>query len=132
MINTSLIQIFKYITQYVDNKSKIKVFHGKISIKFDYSIVNAEENIYKFLGKNSGRLFTAMIHPDDLPMFLQCVSDLDNGTQHLTLRFISEDEVYRYFYIIMNKSPKSIDMDMIDIANNHEKFDNLRDTSFVL
>ena len=118
------------ITDYVNNASKIDLFHGKVSIKFDYSIVNADEIIYKYLGTNSGREFISLIHPEDLPDFLECVEHLDEGTQHLIIRFISQDEKYRAVYIIMNKGNSTIDMEMIDVANNHKKFDNLRDTSF--
>ncbi len=118
------------ITSYVNDESKIKLFHGRMSLKFDYSIVNADENIYKYLGANSGRPFTALIHSDDLPGFYECVEKLDEGTQHLFLRFLSIDEKYRVIYVIMNKGKNSINMEIIDVANNHKKFDSLRDTSF--
>lgn len=118
------------ITSYVYENSKVKFFHGKMSLKLDYSIVNADETMYRYLGVNSGRLFTALIHPEDLPDFYDCVEHLDERTQHLTIRFLSEDEKYRYVYIIMEKGKKSIDMELVDIVNNHKKFDSLRDTSF--
>ncbi len=118
------------ITQNVNDKSKTKLFHGKMSLKLDYSIVNADETIYKYLGTNSGRPFTALIHEDDLQGFMDAAERLDEGEQHLVIRFISIDEKYRVIYLIMNKGKNSIDLEIIDIANYHNKFDNLRDTSF--
>ncbi|MBQ9119071.1 MAG: GGDEF domain-containing protein [Lachnospiraceae bacterium] len=118
------------ITSYVNNDSQFQLFHGKMSIQFDYSIVNADEKIYKYLGCNSGRPFTTLVHPDDLPAFYECVERLDEGTQYLTLRFFSIDEKYRFLYVIMNKGKDSIDMEIVDIANNHKKFDMLRDGAF--
>lgn len=118
------------ITRYVNDESKAQLFHGRMSLQTDYSIVNAEENIYRYLGANSGRIFTALIHPDDLQDFEECVERADQKPQYLLFRLLSEDEKYRYIYAIIRRNSKSIDMEIVDIANNHKKFDNLRDTAF--
>lgn len=118
------------ITELVNNDCKSKLSHGKISIKFDYSIVNADENIYRFLGSNSGRPFTAIIHQDDLDGFYECVENLDKGTQYMLAKLCSIDEKYRYVYVIMDKGPNSIDMQLSDVANNYDKYDKFRDNVF--
>lgn len=118
------------ITNYVVDDSEIKLFHGRISLKFDYSIVNADENIYRYLGTNSGRAFTALIHPEDLPDFYECVEHSAQEPQYLLMRFLSVDEKYRMVYVIMRKNSQSIDMEIVDIANNHKKYDLFRNTVF--
>lgn len=118
------------ITSYVDNDSKYSISHGRMSIQPDYSIINADEGIYKFLGANSGRPLNAIIHPDDLESFYECINHLGSDTEKLLLRIISIDETYRMFYAIIRKGEHSIDFELVDIANIYTKYDAFRDSFF--
>ena len=117
------------ITEYYSETDGAAVYRGKMSLKQNYTIVNADESIYRYVGVNSARPVTVLVHPDDLPSFKEAMDKLSDGTQRLILRFLGSDGNYRYMYAIMKYNGRmvedfrSIDIELMDIMRIYCEYD---------
>ena len=78
--------VFMNITEYQAKIGKLQVVNGRLSLQNEYRFADADEQIYRYIGKNSVRPFTALIHNDDLPVFYDAVEKLDDKPQLLLIR----------------------------------------------
>lgn len=124
------------ITGYLADGDDDKLFTGTFSLVKEYRIENAEESIYQYLGINTSRPITALIHPDDVSSFEEAVHALHTQTQHIIVRLMSIHGNYRYMYFIMSLNGRivddfeSIDVIMQDIVGIHKKFEKMYDRVF--
>ncbi len=122
------------ITEYVSNDGSVQIYNGKMSLRREYHIVNADESIYKYIGSNSVLPITTLIHKEDLQCFYNAVAALDNGPQHLIVRFMDCNDTYRYMYMIMSYNGKilddfrSIDVELLDIVHIHNRYNRLKES----
>lgn len=122
------------ITEYVSKDDSVQIYNGKMSLRREYHIVNADESIYKYIGPNSVLPITTLIHEEDLPCFYSAVAALDNGPQHLIVRFMDCNDAYRYMYMIMSYNGKvldgfrSIDVELLDIVHIHNRYNSLNES----
>lgn len=120
------------ITEYQGKIGKLQVVNGRMSLQNEYRFVDADEQIYRYLGPNSARPFTALIHKDDLPVFYDAVEKLDTEPQLLLIRVLNANEDYRYMFVRMWYNGRvmdgfrSIDLLLNDIIWGSEKVEGLR------
>ncbi|MBO4980847.1 MAG: GGDEF domain-containing protein [Lachnospiraceae bacterium] len=120
------------ITEYLTDDVKAEVYNARMMLKQDYSIMNADEAVYKYVGMNSVRPFTAIIHPEDLESFYEAVGKLDQGIQHLLVRLMADNGHYRSMYAVMQhyvRKPdgeRCIGMELLDVMQVHDKYDQMQ------
>ncbi len=83
------------ITKY-NEKTRFLMPVGKAILKAGYYIASADEFLYKYIDNNKDRPFIDLIHPDDRQEFIDGVSDLENGSKYLFLRFFTVEGNYKY------------------------------------
>jgi diguanylate cyclase (GGDEF)-like protein len=107
------------VTEYKNLEKEYHMYYGKISIKKGLYVTNFDESFFHLVGMKIYVSITEIMHPDDVETFVEALSRLDEGEQHLLLRLMCEsgDGVsrYRYFYTIIRKNGK--------IIENEEAFD---------
>lgn len=110
------------ITEYVCGDGDYQMYYGKASLKEGYYLANCDERCYHFIGKKNGQFsIPELIHPEDVDSFLDAVQKLDEGPQHLIVRFLCYDNRYRCLYLILQYNGKdlngfrSIDMELCEV-----------------
>lgn len=120
------------ITGFQAEIGKLQVVNGKLSLMSEYRFVDADEQIYRYIGQNSARPFTALIHEEDLAVFNEAVEKLDEEPQLIIIRVINANGDYRYMFVRMWYNGRvldgfrSIDLLMNDIIWGSEKVEGLR------
>lgn len=78
-----------------ENKYNTEMKFAKAVLKEDFSIMNAEEALYDFLGHNSAFLFTQLLHPDYEAEFVRICESIQPEDEY---RFVAplrdRDELY--------------------------------------
>lgn len=113
------------ITEYVSGDAQIQIYNGKLTMLSDYGIAKADECIYRYLGENSLRPLTALIHPDDLELFLAAVEALKESRQHIIFRLRDVNECYRYMYSVLKYNtdiPNAVDIEFMDVMYIYERY----------
>lgn len=124
------------LSEYTEHDRKLIINSGKLSLMKDMKVINATEEVYRFLGQNSARSFTALIHPEDLEEFNSAVGMLREKPQHLVLRVMDCRDVYRYMYMILSYSDRVeedfriIDIDIQDLLEAHKHYDSIHSSVF--
>ena len=114
-------------TECVNDDFDSMLYRGRMSIKERHTIANANESLYKYIGENSARPITSVIHPDDLSDFMDALDRLDEGRQHLFLRMLCFNKTYRMMYVIINYNGrvidgfKSYDMECLEVVSSYER-----------
>ena len=114
-----------------DTEDEFSFGHGKLSLKSDYTIMNADESIYAFLKGNSALPFPGLVHPEDAELVrgaLRCVNETGK-TQCLTFRMQGADEKYRYVYAMFTEHERAwedmpcVDAELIDMIQIGKMYD---------
>lgn len=119
------------LSGYKERDKKMRVHAGFLSLMKDMKVINANESMYQFLGKNSARAFTDLIHPEDLECYNRAVDHLAEREQHLILRVMDCQGDYRCMYMILSYSNRVeddfriIDIDIQDVIEAHGHYDTL-------
>ncbi len=122
------------ITEYISGNEKTEMYHGRMTLKHDYGIINADESVYRYVGVNSARPVTVAIHPEDLASFHNAMAKLEQEPQHLVIRLLDCENRYRYMYLLMRHNSRladgepTTDIEMMDIVQTHEKVESLHDS----
>lgn len=95
------------ITSY-NEKTRYLMPLGKAILQEGYLIASADEYMYKYLDKNADRVFTDMIHPEDRQSFKDAVDKLEEGMQHVLVRFLTIEKRYKYMLIRLNQDKSVI------------------------
>lgn len=109
------------ITEYQTEKSEYQIYYGKASIRDNFYIVNADERFYHLIGKKSGFSIPELLHPDDVDVFLDAATKMDEEPQCLMVRLMTDFDTYRYVYMKMYYNGKviqdvrSFDIEITDI-----------------
>lgn len=119
------------ITEYQRSDNQVPIYTGRIILKEGYTIANADEYGYLFLGKNSCYSIVELTHPDDRASLTDALNRLENGEQTLLIRIRAFDNQYRYECVNLCYNGKvvhgfrSIDFlftDIMDIRGAYEKY----------
>ena len=104
-----------------------KNYRGRMTLKSDFGIVDANEYIYAYLGAKSVFPLPVLVHPDDAESMKEALRNVMQEPQHLIVRLCSRDDKYRYVYCIIEKSNRvvdgknCIDVEVMDIIRLHNK-----------
>ena len=99
-----------------------KNYRGRMTLRSDFGIVDANEYIYDYLGAKSVFPLPALVHPDDAESMKEALKNVMQEPQHLIFRLCSEGDKYKYFYCIMEKNSRveagqdCIDVELMDIV----------------
>ena len=118
------------ITEYFSEEdTNPSIYRGRLTLKEGYTIADAEESCYKYLGINSALPITALAHPDDEESVREALELVKEREQHLIFRLLCSDGSYRYMYALFRLNGRmvgdfaSIDVMLMDIMRMHYKFD---------
>ena len=118
------------ITEYFSEEdTNPSIYRGRMTLKQGYTIADAEESCYKYLGINSALPITALAHPDDAESVREALELVKEREQHLIFRLLSSNGSYRYMYALFRLNGRmlgdfaSIDVMLMDILRIHYKFD---------
>ena len=97
--------------------------HGKMALKSDYTILNADEKLYAYLKGISALPLPGLAHPEDAESVREALHRIDEGAavQCLTFRMQGADGNYRYVYALFTKHESAwegmptVDVELIDI-----------------
>ena len=118
------------ITEYFsEDDTNPTIYRGRMTLKQGYTIADADETCYKYLGINSALPITALAHPDDAESVREALELVKDREQHLIFRLLCSDGSYRYMYALFRLNGRmlgdfaSIDVMLMDILRIHYKFD---------
>ncbi|HBZ52364.1 MAG TPA: hypothetical protein DEO82_01185 [Eubacterium sp.] len=117
------------ITEYVKKDFDASLYYGWMSIKGGYTIANANEAVYRYVGNNSARSIMHIIHPDDVEEFKAALEKLDDEPQHMFLRILCFDKEYRVMYTVVSYNGRivdgfrSFDMELCEVMRSFERLD---------
>lgn len=117
-----------------------KMKFAKAVLRNDYAIMNAEEALYDFVGKNSASFFYKLIHPDYEQEFLSVCQSMKPGEKYSVITMLRDkDEYYHPVDIHISRSKPMEDgdwvylldiygIDMIELSflDNQQKLDKYR------
>lgn len=108
------------ITEYRNNATDTKAVCGKLSLKENYTVANADEYGYYFLGTNSCYPVTELVHPEDSEVFNEALEKLDEGMQCIIVRFKDFESKYIWMYMTIEYNGRILDgFKSIDIRFNN-------------
>lgn len=116
---------------YPESEDTLSFGHGKLSLKSDDTIMNADESIYAFLKRLSALPFPGLAHPEDADCVRKALADVhETGEpQCVTFRMQGGDEKYRYVYAKFSKHEREwedmpcVDVELIDIIRIGHLYD---------
>lgn len=117
------------ITGYRNDSIATKVYYGKISLKDGYTVANADEYGYYFLGTNSCYPITELVHPDDKASLLEAFDRLHESMQCLIIRMRDASDKYIWLYMTLQYNGRilegfeSIDIRFNNIMQMQDKFE---------
>lgn len=117
-----------------------KMKFAKAVLRNDYAIMNAEEALYDFVGKNSASFFYKLIHPDYEQEFLSVCQSMKPGEKYSVITMLRDKDEYYHpvdIHISMSKPMEDGDwvylldiygIDMIELSflDNQQKLDKYR------
>lgn len=120
------------ITKYVDNNRVAPYTVANVYLRPNRMIVDANEQFYLYIGKNSALPFDELVHPDDVDEFVRIVTGLEEGrSEYFITRVSNLAEGYRMVYMQAyishkredgNKLVHLIFYDIIDAANGFSAY----------
>ena len=105
------------------------IYRGKMTLRSNYTIVDADESCYSYVGKYSTLPLTSLAHPEDADGVKDALSRLNEGTQRVIFRMLCENGSYRYMYAVMFLNGRVvdgeayIDVELMDVIRVYYKFD---------
>ena len=118
------------ITQYYSEQDhNSPLYRCRATLKQGYTVVDATEPFYRYVGANSARPFPLMVHPDDAEKVKDALERLGEKPQRLIFRLLCEDGNYRYMYGVFEYNGREqdgfryIDVNMLDIMRIHYRYD---------
>ena len=116
---------------YPKTEDKLSFGHGKMALKSDHTISNADEHLYAFLKGISALPLPGLAHPDDAESVREALRKVDETgeAQCLTFRMQGADGDYRYVYAMLTRheSPwdetPTVDVELIDILKIGSLYD---------
>lgn len=118
------------ITEYYSEQDKNPpIFRGRATLQKGYTVVDATEPFYRYVGSNSPRPFPLLVHPDDAESVKDALERLDENAQRLIFRLLCDDGSYRYMYGVFEYNGREqdgfryIDVNMLDIMRIHYRYD---------
>ncbi|MCM1325908.1 MAG: GGDEF domain-containing protein [Bacteroidales bacterium] len=123
------------ITEYASEDGEYQMYYGKASLKEGYYLANCDERCYHLIGKKNGHFsMPELIHPEDAEAFLDAVQKLDEGPQHLFVRFLCYTNQYRCIYMVLYYNGRDLDgfrsidvelSEIMAISRQYSKYQNL-------
>jgi len=118
------------ITAYYSEQDKNPpVFRGRATLQKDYTVIDATEPFYRYVGSYSARPFPLLVHPDDADCVKDVLEHLGEEPQRLIFRLLCDDDSYRYMYGVFEYNGREqdgfrfIDVNMLDIMRIHYRYD---------
>ncbi len=118
------------ITKYYSKEDNgVLIYRGRATLQRGYTVVDANELFYRYVGSNSARPFPMMVHPEDADCVRDALERLEEEPQRLIFRLQCDDGSYRYVYGLFHYNGredngfKYVDVELIDIVRIHHKFD---------
>ncbi|MCR5216462.1 MAG: GGDEF domain-containing protein [Lachnospiraceae bacterium] len=96
------------ITEYCQGFSLRNMVESTATLDSEFTVVTADKFFYEYLGSNSEIPFHLLILEEDRPSFMEAVSKLSEGPQHLLLRMMDPKEGYRYYKVRIATSPRKL------------------------
>lgn len=123
-----------------DKKFNTKMKFAKAVLRNDYVILNAEEALYDFVGKNSAYFFYTLIHPDYQKEFLSVCENLQPEEEYSIITLLRDKDDYYHpvdIHISVSKPMEDgswiylmdiygIDMIEASFLDNQQKLDKYR------
>jgi len=120
------------ITEYFPGENADPDFYrGKMYLKKDYGIMNADEPVYAYLQGNTSLPLPALVHPDDAEGVRQALEKAVSWPQHIIFRLQNGagqyHPVYGIFSAHANLGPDLpwVDLELMDIMTIRCKFDDI-------
>lgn len=117
------------ITQYYSEGDRTsRIYRGRCILQKGYTIVDADEPFYRYVGTNSGRPFPVLVHPEEAKEVENALANL-NQEQRLIFRLLGQDGNYRYVYGVFQYNGRVdqgfplVEVQLMDIMRIHHKFD---------
>lgn len=116
------------VTEYQAAKNEYQIYYGKASIRDNFYIVNADERFYHLVGKKSGFPLPELLHPEDVDTFLDAATKMDEESQSLIVRLLTDYDTYRYVYMKMYyngrviQGARSFDIEITDIMSITDRY----------
>lgn len=107
-------------------------YSGRMTLKDDYGILNADEAVYNYLQNSSSLPFTALVHAEDADYVREALGKAEREPQYAIFRMQDGEENYRYMYgsFVRNRRKEDnagyIDVELMDIIQMRVKFDDDR------
>lgn len=118
------------ITGYFSEEdSNPTIYRGKMTLRSNYTIVDADESCYQYVGKYSALPLTGLAHPEDVDAIRDALEHLKEGTQRVIFRMMCGDGSYRYMYAMLSLNGRVVDgeafinVELMDIMRVYYKFD---------
>ncbi|MDE7251940.1 MAG: sensor domain-containing diguanylate cyclase [Acetatifactor sp.] len=118
------------ITGYFSEEdSNPTIYRGKMTLRSNYTIVDADESCYQYVGKYSALPLTGLAHPEDTDAVRDALERLKEGTQRVIFRMMCGNGSYRYMYAMLSLNGRVvdgeayIDVELMDIMRVYYKFD---------
>lgn len=118
------------ITEYfTKEKDDFFIYRGRISLQKNYSVVDADEACYRYLGDNAALPITSVTHPEDADSVKDALERVHESKQRVIFRLLGVDGNYHYMYGVFELSGRKkagfdiIDVQLIDIMGIQYKYD---------
>lgn len=118
------------ITEYYSKEDKNPpIYRGRATLQKGYTVVDADESFYRYIGANSARPFPKLVHPDDAECVIDALEHLGEESQRLIFRLLCGDGSYRYMYGVFEYNGREqagfryVDLNLLDIMRIHHRYD---------
>lgn len=118
--------ITEYFTKEQDD---FFIYRGRISLQKNYSVIDANETCYRYLGDNAALPITSVTHPEDAESVKEALQKVHEAPQRIIFRLLGVDNHYHYMYgvVTLNGRQKDgfdiIDIHLVDIMGIQYKYD---------
>ena len=116
------------ITAYQNCPDEFQFYYGKASVKEGFYLANGDERFYHFIGKKSCLSIPELLHPEDVPVFMEAVEKVTDEPQCLIVRFLCYSGKYRCLYMVLKENGRifngfhSFDIEMFEIMNMMKRY----------
>ena len=118
------------ITKYYSKEDdSARSYRSRATLQQGYTVVDANEAFYRYVGSNSARPFPKIVHPEDADCVIDALEHLREEPQRLIFRLLCDDGSYRYVYGVFEYNGREqdgfrfIEVNMLDIMRIHHRFD---------